>query len=220
MERDDLAIDGLLRELARSPGDDEAFVRQVLSRTRRRPSRRALFFMAAAGLFAALGFLLEPAPTARMGFVRQACLLPEAKSIRLLMKEDDRYRLLGEVPIGCQARVPAGPPILLQAVGADGLALWTDRDEIRLQAREVRAASTGPLVTLDRKSARAVEFSRDVKPILDQHCAGCHAEGDLLAAARPFDARHSALVTQNHEAIPPSERRQLSLWIDLGAARP
>ncbi|HLY09417.1 MAG TPA: hypothetical protein VKW04_08965 [Planctomycetota bacterium] len=220
MERDDLALDGLLRELGRASGGDEAFVRRVLSRAEPRPSQRALFFIAAAGLFAALGFLLEPTPTARLGFTRQACLVPEAKTMRVLAKDGRRYLLLGDVPVDAQARVPAETPIVIQAVGADGMALWTDRDEVRLRIREVRSPSAGPLVALDKKAARTLDYGRDVKPILDQHCVGCHAESDLLATVKPFDARHSALVTQNHGAIPPADRRQIALWVDLGAARP
>jgi len=100
------------------------------------------------------------------------------------------------------------------------MALWTDREVLRLRPREVRAPSSGPLVTFDRKSARPVDYGRDVKPILDQYCAGCHAEPDLLALAKPFDARHSPLVTETHGTIPATERRRLALWVDLGAARP
>jgi hypothetical protein len=68
-------------------------------------------------------------------------------------------------------------------------------------------------VTLDKKDARAP----DIKPILDRHCAGCHAESELLASAKPFDARNSALVTQTHAPLPAADRRQLALWVDLGA---
>jgi hypothetical protein len=100
------------------------------------------------------------------------------------------------------------------------MALWTDRDVLRLRSREVRAPSSGPLVSLDRRSARSVDYRGDVKPMLDQYCAGCHAEADLLALVKPFDARHSALVTGIHGAIPATERRRLALWVDLGAARP
>jgi len=220
VEPDDLALDGLLRELARASEGDDAFMRRVLDGTRRRPSVGAPLVAAAAGLVAVVGFLFAPAPTARLGFARQACLVPEAKSIRLLAKDGDRFLLLGEVPIGAQARVPAETPIVLQAVGSDGLALWTGRDPIRLRAGEVRPSSAGPVVAVDRKSARQVDYAHDVKPILDQHCAGCHAEGDLLAAAKPFDARRSALATQIHVPLPADERRRLSLWIDLGAPRP
>ena len=155
-----------------------------------------------------------------MGFPRQACLVPEAKSIRLLTKEGDRFLLLGEVPVNVQVRVPAETPIVLQAVGADGLALWTDRDEIRLRPREVRTPSGGPVVPLRKEAARAVDYRRDVKPILDHYCADCHADADLAAAATPFDARRSALVTQSHAALPAADRRQLALWVDLGASRP
>jgi hypothetical protein len=220
VERDDLALDGLLSELARAPEGEDAFVRRVLEATRPRRSGRAPLMAAAAGLAAALAILFQPAPAARMGFARQACLVPEATSMRLLAKEGERFLLLGEVPMGAQARVPAETPILLQAVGPDGLALWTARDPIRLRSGEVRAPSAGPVLALERKSAQSVTYARDVKPSLDQHCAGCHAEHDLIAAARPFDARHSGLVTQGHGLLPPADRRQIALWIDLGAARP
>src|SRR4030095_9011316 len=53
MERDDLAIDGLLRELARAPeGEDHAFVSRVLARTRKPTLPHAPIVAAAAILFA------------------------------------------------------------------------------------------------------------------------------------------------------------------------
>jgi hypothetical protein len=59
-----------------------------------------------------------------------------------------------------------------------------------------------------------------VKPLLDQHCAGCHAEAEIVNAStvKPFDARRSGLVTQSHAPIPAADRRHLALWVDLGAA--
>jgi hypothetical protein len=220
VEREDLALDGLLRELARAPEGDELFVRRVMAKTGTPVSRRALLFVAAAGVLVALGFLFEPPPTARMGLAPQACLVPEAKTLRLLTIDGASRSVLGEVSRDSQVRVPADTPILVQAVGDDGMALWTGRDVFRLRPHEVRSPSTGPVVTLDPKNARRIDFHRDVKPILDRHCVGCHAESELLASARPFDARHSALVTDSHVTIPAAERRQLALWIDLGAARP
>jgi hypothetical protein len=107
--------------------------------------------------------------------------------------------------------------VLLQAVGGDGLALWTDREPVRLKPREVRAPSGGAIAPLQKKT---VDYGRDVKPVLDQHCAGCHSESELLATAKPFEARHSPLVTQLHAPLPEPERRRLALWVDLGAARP
>lgn len=212
MDRDDAALDGLLRELARAPEGDDAFVRRVLARAQpQRPaSRRAWFFMAAAGLLAAFGFLLDAPPAARMGFRAQACLVPEAKSMRLI----SNGTLLGEVPIEAEVMVPVGSPVLLQAVGADGLAVWTDRGPITPRSGERLGASASPVVPLRKTS---VDYRRDVKPILDQHCAGCHAEGELLASAKPYQARRSALVMQTHGLIPPADRRQIALWVDLGA---
>lgn len=217
MEREDFAIDGLLRELARAPGgDDDAFVKRVLARTR--PSQRPTLAVAAV-LLLSMGslFALAPeAPTGRIASVRPACLLPDATKMRVILRDpaSGGLLLLGEVPVGAPARVPADAHLLLQAVGPDGLALWTSPRWI-----QVPASPRAPGAILDRKQARAVDFTRDVKPILDQHCGGCHAEGDLVrAAVKPFDARRSPLVTQTHAPLPASERQQLALWVDLGAA--
>jgi hypothetical protein len=213
MERDDLAIDGLLRELARAPeGEDHAFVARVLARTQQPTLPRAPILAAAAILFAMGVFLaLTPAaPTVRIVAVRPLCVADAAR-MRLLMKDPatSGLLLLGEVPVGASARVPAGSEILFQAVGADGMALWTS-------PRATKVA--GAPVPLDRKDARSVEFSRDVKPILDLHCSGCHAEADLVrGAVHPFEARRSPLVTQTHAPLSGAERQQLALWVDLGA---
>jgi len=218
MKRDDLAIDGLLRELARARrGDDEAFLSRVLSRTRPPKLLKPALFAATMLLAMGLAFSLAPeAPTGRIAFSRQACLVPDAERMRILMKEPatEQLLLLGDVPIRGEARVPAGTPLLLQAVGSDGMALWTAPTFVR-----VRPSPATPGPALDRKSARKVEFARDVKPILDLHCAECHAEADLVrSAVKPFEARRSPLVTQTHAPISGAERRQLALWVDLGAA--
>src|SRR5689334_14608957 len=129
MEREDFAIDGLLRELARAPeGDDHAFVARVMAGTRRSPSRRPALLAAAAILISVAAALALPAqaPMGRIDFAGPACLVPDATRMRILMKEPGSGRLLmlGETPIRDDARVPAGTPLLLQALGADGMALW------------------------------------------------------------------------------------------------
>lgn len=223
MERDLSALDGLLRELARAPeGDDEAFVGRVLARTQRRETPRPVALIAAAFLVAmGLPFALAPeAPTARLGFSGPACLVPNAKQMRVLLREPERggLLLLGVAPMDAQVRVPADTPLLLQALGEDGLALWTASDEIKLRPREMKSAGPGPVVSLEKKHARAVNYAAEIKPILEQHCAGCHAEGDLVRnAVKPFEARLSALVTQTHAPLPEAARRELALWVDLGA---
>lgn len=220
MDRDQSAIDGLLRELARAPeGDDEAFVRRVLDRARKPAPSRAPHLLAAAVMLIGVGVVLAfpaQAPTARLGFARAACLVPEATQMRILMKDpaSDRLLLLGQVPIDAEARVPAETPLLLQALGGDGMALWTSPDFIRVRPSAPRSSPA-----LDPKSARAVDFGRDAKPILDQHCSGCHAMADLLrAGVKPFEARRSPIVTQAHGLLSGVERMQLALWVDLGAA--
>jgi hypothetical protein len=219
MERDDLAIDGLLRELARAPeGEDHAFVSRVLARTQTPAFPRAAL-LAAAVIFLAMGVFLAfapEAPTGRIVAARPSCVGPDAARMRLLMKDagTGRLLLLGEVPMDAAARVPAGSEILLQAVGADGLALWTSPRTTKV-AGERRS---GAAIALDRKDARSVEYTRDVKPILDQHCAGCHVEAELVrSAVQPYEARRSPLVTQAHAPLSGAERQQLALWVDLGA---
>jgi hypothetical protein len=154
-------------------------------------------------------------PTGRIAFSAQACLVPDAVRMRILLKEpaSEHLLLLGEAPIDGEARVPAEAPLLLQAVGRDGMALWTAPTPVR-----VRKSPPTPGLSLERRSARTVEFVRDVKPILDQHCAGCHAEADLVhSAVKPFEARRSPLVTQAHAPLSTGDRQQLALWVDLGA---
>jgi len=214
MERDDLAIDGLLRELARAPeGDDDAFVSRVLARTRK-PTLPRVPILAAASILFAMGVFLAltpAAPTVRIVAHRPSCLGPEATSMRLLVREPgtDLLLMLGEVPVGGAARVPAGSEIVFQAVGADGMALWT-------APRATKVA--GAAAPLDRRNVRSVEFKHDVKPILDQHCSGCHADADLVrSAVRPYEARRSPLVTQTHAPLSGAERMQLAIWVDLGA---
>jgi hypothetical protein len=214
MDRD--ALDGLLRELARAPeGDDEAFVSRVLAGTRA-PAPQASALLVAAALLISIGaclwFPAAPA-TGRLGFARAACLVPEATQMRVLLKNPDAdgLLLLGQVPIQADARVPADTPLLLQALGPDGMALWTAPDWIRVRPSPPRAGRK-----MDQP--RSVDFARDVKPILDQHCSGCHAEADLLrTAVKPFEARRSPIVTQVHAPLSGAERLQLALWVDLGA---
>jgi len=211
MERDDLAIDGLLRELSRAPeGEDHAFVSRVLARTRKPTLPRAPILAAAAILFAMGLFLalMPAAPTVRIVAAQPSCVA-DAAGMRLLVKDpaSGNLLLLREVPVGATTRVPAGSEILFQAVGADGMALWTSPRTSKVG---------GPAAPL--KDARAVEFAKDVKPILDQHCSGCHAEAELLrTSVRPFEARRSPLVMQTHAPLSGAERHQLALWVDLGA---
>jgi hypothetical protein len=218
MERDDLALDGLLRELARAPqGDDEAFVARVLAGTRKPASHRPALAAAAVVLIGIVAmFAFPPAPaTGRVDFRRAACLVPDATHLRLLVKEPgtDRLLLLGQAPIDGEVRVPAETPVLLQALGADGLARWTSSDVIR-----VRPAAPSRAPVMDPKAARAVEFGQ-AKAILDQHCSGCHAESELVrAGVKPFEARRSPIVKQTHGLLSDSERLQLALWVDLGAS--
>jgi hypothetical protein len=220
MKPDDFALDGLLRELGRAPdGDDEVFVTRVMARTRRKSTHLPPLAMVAAALLVAFGAFIAEPPGARIGFVRST--VPDAVTVRILAKDPATGRVLalGEMPPDAQGRVPVGMSLRLQALARDGMALWTAPDWLQLRPGEAKAVHAGPVVELDRKGARSVDFARDVKPILEQHCAGCHAEAELVrgASVRPFEARRSALVTQTHAPIPEAARQELALWVDLGA---
>ncbi|HZE95806.1 MAG TPA: hypothetical protein VE981_02150 [Planctomycetota bacterium] len=211
MTRDDAALDGLLRELARAPEGDDAFVRRVMDRAERRPRVRVFLAGAAASLILlAAGFLLEPPPTARIRVTPPACLRSETTSMRVVVPGRSAF---DPVPVDALARVPAGVPLLLQAVGADGMALWTSPSTITLRPREIHG--DGPAAT---PAERRMDYTRDVKPILDAHCAECHTEAELVAAAKPYQARRSPVVTQTHAPVSAAERGRLALWVDLGAS--
>ena len=107
MERDDLAIDGLLRELARVPeGEDHAFVSRVLARTRKPTLPRAPILAAAAILFAMGLFLalMPAAPTVRIVAAQPSCVT-DAAGMRLLVKDPATGNAIvasGQVQIGFQ----------------------------------------------------------------------------------------------------------------------
>ena len=111
MERDDLALEGLLRELARAPeGDDDAFVARVLAGTRKSEAHRPAILAAAVLLIGmSVLFAFPPAPaTGRMELRHASCLVHDATQMRVLMKEPgtDRLLLLGQAPLDADVRVP------------------------------------------------------------------------------------------------------------------
>lgn len=107
---------------------------------------------------------------------------------------------LGTVPVAPDGSVsfkmPAGIPVQLQALGADGMAVLTMRSFIYVhkgeqlrcvgchedrrrapQAASARPAAAKPAVdiTPPAQGADGVSFARQVRPVLDRHCVSCHS---------------------------------------------
>ena len=110
---------------------------------------------------------------------------------------------LGEVPVSADGsaafRIPAGEPIQLQALDADGMAILTMRSFIHAQkgevqgcvgcheqksqsARVVRAppdrTALEPVKRVDLGYSGAFSYLRSVAPIFERHCAKCHTGGE------------------------------------------
>ncbi|MEE8451155.1 MAG: SUMF1/EgtB/PvdO family nonheme iron enzyme [Thermoguttaceae bacterium] len=122
-------------------------------------------------------------------------------------------RILGTVPVdkdGSTAfRVPAGTPICVQPLDAQGKAVQLMRSWFTAMPGEVvscvgcheRAGST-PLVRREqaatrspvdiepwRGPARGFDFEREVQPVLDRYCVGCHNDQPLDDGRTTIDLR-------------------------------
>ncbi len=108
-------------------------------------------------------------------------------------------RILGTVPLDADGsahfKVPADTPVYFQLLDADGMELRRMRSFISFQPGESRgcvgchetraeAPKDGPFPTAllgdpvapepPPWGTRAISFLRDVQPVFDKHCAGCH----------------------------------------------
>ncbi|MFP4058554.1 MAG: SUMF1/EgtB/PvdO family nonheme iron enzyme [Candidatus Brocadiia bacterium] len=110
----------------------------------------------------------------------------------------DVHRILGTVPVfedgSAIFKVPANMPIAVQPLDEEGKALQVMRSWFTAMPGEVLScvgcherqnttaglgrpvASTHPPVAIEpwRGPARGFSFVREVQPVLDRHCAGCH----------------------------------------------
>jgi hypothetical protein len=80
-----------------------------------------------------------------------------------------RYLVVGVLVAGC-ARPPAGKPQVQPTRAATPSA-------------PVAASAPAPVA----RAGEAVEFSRDVEPILSSRCRPCHFEGGKVYGRLPFD---------------------------------
>jgi len=134
--------------------------------------------------------------------------------------------IVGTVPVDAEGtvafRAPAGVPLQLQVLDADGLAVMTMRSSIYLQGGEISGCvgchesrkTTPALRRVPRglkihtptppdgpKYPGALSFARTVQPVLDRYCISCHGlkpkpEGKLSLIGRRtrFNAAYDALT--------------------------
>lgn len=184
--------------------------------------------------------VLEGLPR-RVGERRQTGLLPTRLLGEINLEEDGSFNI----------QTPADIPIRLQVLDARGMALrssawiWVKNRESRgcigchedgerTPENRLAQALTRPSVplTLPPEKRRAVDFRRDVAPILAAKCAtqACHAGGPGVFSKfiHPGQARTSPLVRSvlgqgkpmppgGSPPLTPDEKRTIIEWIDLGA---
>lgn len=84
--------------------------------------------------------------------------------------------------------------------------------------------SCGPVLTAPRTpAAGAVEFNRDVRPILSDKCFACHGPDDKKrAAGLRLDDRESATAVRpgGHRAVTPGRPETSRAWVRIAAADP
>ena len=133
----------------------------------------------------------------------------------------DVKRILGTVPVNSDGsasfRVPANTPIAVQPLDADGKAVQIMRSWFTAMPGEVlscvgchEAQNSTPLTRITMASrqvpspiepwygpARGFGFQREVQPVLDKYCVGCH---DGKHAERPNFARDAKSTFRNFTA--------------------
>ena len=124
----------------------------------------------------------------------------------------DMRRTLGTVPVNADGsalfKVPANTPIALQPLDSEGKALQVMRswftarngenlscigchEKASFTPQSVPARNLGKPEAIApwRGPSRNFEFAREVQPVLDAYCVGCHNEDDPPSAARFGDKR-------------------------------
>ncbi|MFH1918761.1 MAG: SUMF1/EgtB/PvdO family nonheme iron enzyme, partial [Planctomycetota bacterium] len=131
----------------------------------------------------------------------------------------DIKRVIGTVPVredgSARFRVPANTPIALQPLDADGKAVQLMRSWMTAMPGEVvscagchekqnTAPSTRPTVALSRPPdeikpwygpMRGFSYQREVQPVIDRHCIGCHDGRPAPGGGRIADLRGTAKIT-------------------------
>ncbi len=159
---------------------------------------------------------------------------PDVKSV---MINWNPVRVLGEVPVEADGsahfRVPVDTPVYFQLLDADHMELRRMRSFISFQPGEVRAcvgchetreeagATANFSIALGREPSipvpppwgdRPISFLRDVQPVLDKHCVGCHS-GLKPAAGLDFSG---GLTARHNRAYDTIHANRLVAWSNVG----
>jgi len=146
-------------------------------------------------------------------------------------------RVLGEVPIesdgSAHFRVPVDTPLYFQLLDSNHMELRRMRSFISFQPGEARScvgchetreesgATPSFALALAREPSvpvpppwgdRPISFLRDVQPVFDKHCAGCHA-GLKPAAGLDFSG---GLTTRHNRAYDTLYANKLVAWSNVG----
>lgn len=148
----------------------------------------------------------------------------------------DARRILGTVPVSSDGsamfKVPANTPIALQPLDAEGRAVqvmrsWytampgekltcmgchEEQNKTPFLKRAMASFKTASEITPWRGPARGFSFPRDVQPVLDKFCVGCHdgtqqARGKTLLDFRAKKERGPGNFDQSYIALHPYVRR-------------
>jgi len=159
---------------------------------------------------------------------------PDVKSV---MINWNPVRVLGEVPIesdgSAHFRVPVDTPLYFQLLDSNHMELRRMRSFISFQPGEARScvgchetreesgATPSFALALAREPSvpvpppwgdRPISFLRDVQPVFDKHCAGCHA-GLKPAAGLDFSG---GLTTRHNRAYDTLYANKLVAWSNVG----
>jgi hypothetical protein len=165
----------------------------------------------------------------------------------LFDKRDAGARLVQRAPESIYSRECAAA---LRGSGGKGGALFRDPDDSQKDLGTVGCPVRGLLVAIALVaplpvlggSTTTLTYYENIKPLLDQRCAGCHRAGEIgpmpltsyrevrpwakaikeavvLRNMPPWSADSSVgLRFRNDRSLPAEEIRQISSWVDAGAA--
>lgn len=151
----------------------------------------------------------------------------------------DIKRVIGTVPVhedgSAKFRIPANVPISLQPLDADGKAVQLMRSWMTAMPGETvqcsgchepqnTSAIAQPTLALNESPAeitpwrgplRGFAYSREVQPVIDRHCVGCH-DGATLADGKPMGNLRGDVKVTDWTSVTPGNGGQNAGKFSLG----